>query len=104
MSEDIPFGEIEIGETLGPVSIPSDAESIGAYCNEHRYHDPIYLEDSPFGGPVVPPLLYTTLVSLRLLGTKWDTHATVPGKTEQENINPAWNASRLNPIEALRSE
>ena len=89
MSKDIPFDDIVIGQELGPVEIPVNEKIVRDYCDEFKDDNPIYLNDSPFGGPVVPPLFNATLHDLRLLGTKWDTHATVPSRTEHELINPA---------------
>ena len=78
MSNDIHFGDVIVGQELGPIDIPVDDRIITEYCEEFGDHNPIYLEDSPFGGPVVPPLFQATLHDLSLLRTKWDTHATVP--------------------------
>ncbi len=88
-SKDIPFDDIIIGQQLGPAEIPVNEETVSDYFAEFKDDNPIYLNDSPFGGPVVPPLFQATLHDLRLLGTKWDTHATVPSKTQHELLNPA---------------
>jgi len=89
MSRDIPFDDIFLGQELGPVEIPVNEKIVRDYCDEFGDHNAIYLNDAPFGGPLVPPLFHATLHDLRLLGTKWDTHATVPSKTQHELINPA---------------
>ena len=96
MSRDIPFDDVIIGQELGPVEIPVNEKIVRDYCDEFKDDNPIYLDDSPFGGPVVPPLFQATLHDLRLLGTKWDTHATVPSKTQHELLNPAMVEKRLN--------
>lgn len=95
MSNDIPFDGVIVGQELGPIDIPVDNRIIRDYCEEFRDHNRIYLEDSPFGGPVVPPLFQATLHDLSLLSTKWDTHATVPSRTEHMLMNPARVGKRL---------
>jgi len=95
MSNDIHFGDVIVGQELGPIDIPVDDRIITEYCEEFGDHNPIYLEDSPFGGPVVPPLFQATLHDLSLLRTKWDTHATVPSRTEHMLLNPAGVGKRL---------
>jgi hypothetical protein len=65
------------------------------YCEEYEDPNPMYLSGSPFGAPVIPPAYWATYWDLRLLATKYDTHATVPYKTEQEFINPAKVGKRL---------
>ena len=95
MSKDIPFNELKIGDTFGPVPFATDERAIRRYCNEMGDHNPIYLEDSPFGGAVVPPLLSATLLGLRMIGTRYSSHATVPTKLIQKNIHPAKVGSSL---------
>ena len=95
MSNDIPFDDVAIGQELGPRDIPVSEKIVRDYCDEFKDHNPIYLGNSPFGGPVVPALFQATLHDLGLLGTKWDTHATVPSITEHELINPARIGKRL---------
>jgi len=89
MSKDIPFDELKIGDRFGPVEIPTDQNTISRYCEEMKDDNPVYLRDSPFGGPVVPPMYMATLLGLRMIGTRYDAHATVPVKLTQKNINPA---------------
>jgi acyl dehydratase len=95
MSKYMAFEEIKIGDTLGPMVIPSDEESIKYYCDEHKIDNPLYLKDSPFGGPVLPPLWWTTLVGLRLVRSKLGLTSMVPSKVAQENLNPAKVGKRL---------
>jgi len=95
MSNDIPFDDVVVGQELGPIDIPVNKKIVDDYCEEFGDHNPIYLEDSPFGGPVVPPLFQATLHDLSLLHTKWDTHATVPSRTEHSLKNPAGVGKRL---------
>lgn len=95
MSKAIPFESIIIGEALGPIEYPVDEDAVKRYCNDWKDYNPIYLEDSPFGGPVIPPAYRAGLDSFRLLATKYDSHATVGVKTEHEFINPAKVGKRL---------
>ena len=95
MSKYIPFESVIVGEALGPLEYVIDKEAIEGYCNDWKDHNPIYLGDSPFGGPVVPPAFRAGLDSFRLLATKFDSHATVGVKTEHEFINPAKVGKRL---------
>ena len=95
MSKAIPFESIIIGEALGPIEYPVDEDAVKQYCHDWKDYNPIYLEDSPFGGPVIPPAYRAGLDSFRLLATKYDSHATVGVKTEHEFINPAKVGKRL---------
>jgi len=95
MSKDIPFDELKIGDKYGPVEFDTSAGAIGQYCAEMGDHNPIYLKESPFGVPVVPPLLSATLLGLRMIGTKYDSHATVPTQLIQKNIRPAKVGEKL---------
>jgi len=95
MSKDIPFDRLTIGERFGPVPFDTSARAVQQYCDEMKDHNPIYLEDSPFGGPVVPPLLSATLLGLRMIGTKYDSHATVPTRLIQKNISPVRVGEKL---------
>jgi hypothetical protein len=95
MSKAIPFDSVIVGETLGPIEYVADKDAVKQYCDDWKDHNPIYLEDSPCGGPVVPPAYRAGLDSFRLLATKYDSHATVGVKTEHEFINPAKVGKRL---------
>ncbi len=89
MSKEIPFEELEIGMKFGPIPFVADEPGIERYCREMKDDNPWYQESSPFGGAVVPPLFQATLVGLRMMGTRYDTHATVPTRLIQKNIRPA---------------
>jgi len=95
MSKHIPWDSVIVGDTLGPIEYVVDKEAVEQYCDDWKDANPIYLEDSPFGGPVVPPAFRAGLDSFRLLATKFDSHATVGVKTEHEYINPAKIGKRL---------
>lgn len=89
MSNPIVFDEIEVGEMFGQVELLADEKLVREYCDDYEDHNPIYLEDSPFGGPVVPPALRASLLGQRTLATRYDMHATVPTKSTHEYIHPA---------------
>jgi hypothetical protein len=95
MSKHIPWDTVIVGDTLGPIEYVVDKDAVEQYCDDWKDCNPIYLEDSPFGGPVVPPAFRAGLDSFRLLATKFDSHATVGVKTEHEYINPAKIGKRL---------
>ncbi len=95
MPTEIIFDEIKIGETFGPVELLADEKMVREYCDERGDHNPIYLENSPFGGRVVPPALKASLMGQRTLATKYDMHATVPTKSEHEYLHPARVGKRL---------
>jgi len=95
VSKAIPFDSVIVGETLGPIEYIVDEDAVKQYCDDWKDHNPIYLEDSPFGGPVIPPAYRAGLDSFRLLGSKYDAHATVGVTTEHEFINPARVGKRL---------
>jgi hypothetical protein len=44
---------------------------------------------------VVPPLLSATLLGLSMIGTKYDSHATVPTRLIQKNIRPTKVGEKL---------
>jgi acyl dehydratase len=89
------FDNVTVGERFGSIEILADERTVREYCDEFCDHNPIYLVDSPFGGPVVPPLIQAALADLALLGTKYDVHSTIPAKTEHKLINPAKVGKRL---------
>ncbi|MDD5190015.1 MAG: MaoC family dehydratase N-terminal domain-containing protein [Dehalococcoidales bacterium] len=89
MSKDIPFNELKVGMKFGPVPFVADEKAMQNYTKEMQDANPWYLEKSPFGGPVVPPLFQGTLLGLRMIGTKFDSHTTVPAKLIQKNSRPA---------------
>jgi hypothetical protein len=95
MSKDIPYERLQIGEKFGPRELPSTDKDIERYLNEMGDDNPIYFKESPWGGPVVPAIYMGTLLGLRMVGTKYDSHATVPAKLYQKNINPAKRGKRL---------
>jgi hypothetical protein len=95
MSKAIPWDSVIVGERLGPIEYMVVADDIKQYCDDWKDYNPIYLEDSPYGGPVVPPAFRAGLDSFRLLATKYDSHATVGVRTEHEFINPARVGKRL---------
>ena len=92
MSKDIPWGELKIGEKFGPLELPY----IERYFTcEMDQLGPIHTKESPWGGPVYPAMYMATLLGLRLIGSKYDSHATVPARLSQKNINPADLDKRL---------
>jgi hypothetical protein len=95
MSKDIPYEKLQIGEKFGPRELPSTDKDIERYLKEMGDDNPIYIKESPWGGPVVPAMYMGTLLGLRMVGTKYDSHATVPAKLYQKNINPAKRGKRL---------
>jgi acyl dehydratase len=92
---EIIFDAIKIGEVFGPAEFLADEKTVREYCDERGDHNPIYLENSPFGGRVVPPALRASLMGQRTLATKYDMHATVPTKSEHEYLHPARVGKRL---------
>jgi hypothetical protein len=51
--------------------------------------NPIHTITSPWGGPVYPAMYMGTLLGLRMIGSRFDSHATVPARLFQRNIRPA---------------
>ena len=47
--------EVHIGDELGTIQYSVSPEMVREYVESLDDPDPWYLEDSPFGGPVVPP-------------------------------------------------
>ncbi len=63
------------------------------YCEDWQDPNPLYLQDSPFGGPVVPPAFMAGLTGFQLLCSRYNARATIGAKTEHENINP-WRVGK----------
>ena len=95
MSREIPFESIIVGETLGPIEYVVSKEDVEQYCDDWKDPNSMYLEDSPFGGPVAPPAFRAGLDSFRLLGSRYDSHATLGFSTEHEFMNPITIGKRL---------
>jgi hypothetical protein len=93
MSKAIPFDQIEVGQEFGPIETPASANAVRRYCEDWQDPNPLYLQDSPFGGPIVPPAFMAGLTGFQLLGSRCDARATIGAKTEHENINP-WRVGK----------
>ena len=93
VSKAIPFDEIRVGQELGPIETPASANAVRRYCEDWQDPNPLYLEDSPFGGPIVPPAFMAGLTGFQLLATCYDARATIGAKTEHQNINP-WRVGK----------
>lgn len=88
MLKEIIYEELQIGETWGPVEFLMDEKLVSQYCEDHDDYNPIYLKDSPFGGPVVPLAYKASLQCQAAMRIKYDMHATIPAKSEQEYLYP----------------
>lgn len=95
VSKAVTFEEIEVGQELGPVETLASERAVRRYCEDWDDRNPLYLEDSPFGGPVVPPAFMAGLTGFQLLATRYDARATIGAKTEHQNIHPAAVGKRL---------
>jgi len=95
MLPEIPFDDIQIGETYGPIELLMDETLVKQYCEDHDDFNPIYLTDSPFGGAVIPTSYKASLQCQWAMGTKYDLHATIPARSEQEYLYPARIGSTL---------
>ncbi len=96
MSKDIPFDQLKIGDKFGPRPFDTSERAVERFCNEMGDQNPLWLKKSPWGGPVIPPLLSATLIGLGMIGSKYDAHATVPVKLIQKNIKPAFVGAKIN--------
>lgn len=81
-----------------------DKKLVKEYCEDHDDYNPIYLTDSPFGGPVVPTSYKASLQCQWAMGTKYDMHATIPARSEQEYLNPAQVGSTLKTTARLNAK
>lgn len=95
MSSDMPFESIELHQPLGPVENDASAHAVQRYCEDWSDPNPLYLERSPFGGPVVPPAFQAGLTGFRLLSTRYKTRATIGARSEHQSVQPAFVGSRL---------
>ncbi len=86
MSKYIPWEELKIGNKYGPLELPYIERYFTCEMDELG---PIHTKESPWGGPVYPAMYMGTLLGLRMIGSKYDSHATVPARLFQKNINPA---------------
>lgn len=82
----IPWEELSAGDEFGPLELPFVERYFTCEMDELST---IHTEASPWGGPVYPAMYMGTLLGLRLIGSKYDSHATVPSRLWQKNINPA---------------
>ena len=92
MSIDIPWDKLTVGDTFGPLELPYVERYFTCEMDELN---PIHTQASPWGGPVYPAMYMGTLLGLRLIGSRYDPHATVPARLFQRNINPANLSKRL---------
>jgi len=95
MSKEIPFKSIVVGEVLGPIEYTIKKRHVESYTQDWRDPNPMYLTDSPFGGPIAPPAYRAGLDGFSLLATKYDTHATIGVKTEHAFFSPVPIGKRL---------
>lgn len=95
MSKEIPFESVVVGETLGPIEYVVTMEDVRKYCDDWEDPNPMYLDSSPFGAPIVPPAFRAGLDSFRLLGTRYDSHATLGYSTAHQFLNPVTIGKRL---------
>jgi acyl dehydratase len=96
MSKDIPFERLKIGDRFGPRPFDTSEDAVEKYCNEMGDRNRLWLTESPWGGPVTPPLLSATLIGLGMIGSKYDSHATVPVILIQKNIKPIFVGAKIN--------
>lgn len=95
MSSDIPFDQIVVREPLGPIEILASEKAVRRYCDDWADPNPLYLERSVWGGPVVPPAFQAGLTGFQLLSTRYKTRATIGAKSEHRSIRPARVGTRL---------
>jgi hypothetical protein len=95
MSTDIPFDDIVLHQALGPIEVRASENAVRRYCEDWQDPNPMYLEASPWGGPVVPPAYFAGLTGFQLLATRYNARATIGAKTEHRSIRPARVGSRL---------
>jgi acyl dehydratase len=95
LSLDIPFDSVVLHEPLGPVEVSVSANAVRRYCEDWDDPNEIYLESSPFGFPVVPPMFLAGLTGFQLLGSRYNARATVGARSEHRSIQPARVGSRL---------
>ena len=86
MSKYIPWEELKVGDRFGPLELPYVERYFTCEMDELN---PIHTKESPWGGPVYPAMYMAALLGQRMIGSKYDTHATVPTRLFQKNINPA---------------
>jgi hypothetical protein len=86
MSKYIPWEKLKIGDQYGPLELPYIERYFTCEMDEL---DPIHTLDSPWGGPVYPAMYMGTLLGLRMIGSRYDSHATVPARLFQKNIHLA---------------
>jgi hypothetical protein len=86
MSKYIPWEELKINDLYGPVELPYIERYFTCEMDEL---DPVHTMESPWGGPVYPAMYMGTLLGLRMIGSRFDSHATVPARLFQKNIHPA---------------
>jgi hypothetical protein len=82
MSKYIPWEELKIGDQYGPLELPYIERYFTCEMDELGQ---IHTKESPWGGPVYPAMYMGTLLGLRMIGSKYDSHATVPARLFQKH-------------------
>lgn len=79
--------EVLVPDELGPVSYTVTQDDVEEFLKRVGDPNPWYREDSPFGGPIVPPT-YTAGDYTKLLGTKYSAYDVVHTHAAHEYMTP----------------
>jgi acyl dehydratase len=77
-----------VGDTLPPVLLDTDPETMARYLDDIDSHDPLFREGSPFGGPLVHPGWYPGAAN-RMLSQNFRLGPWIHTRSEIRHLAPA---------------
>ena len=80
--------DAEIGEDLGSVQHRLTSEDVDRHLWAIEDHNLWYVEESPFGGPITPPLIAANEGPMLYHSSGYISEGVFHAKLEHENINP----------------
>ena len=81
--------DAKIGEDLGSVQYRLTSENISRHLRAIEDYNPWYVQESPFGGPIAPPLITANeYVKLYYINSGYLRGGDYHAKMEQETIRP----------------
>lgn len=88
MAQKRPLEEAQVGEELGPIRYKVSEKLVKKSVELVDEPHPWYLSNSPFGGPIVPPLIIASDY-IRAWSVKFFGEEPIHTKAEHHYINPA---------------
>lgn len=86
MSARMDFDAVVVGEELGPVTYRTDAATAADYARDWDDSNPLYVEGSALGSPLLPPAHMAGLACFALIARRYDASGTLNAESEHENL------------------